>query len=65
MLWVLLGAPQEEHMFLWRNKKNISTLWLKKSALAGAMKCVMILMVITSESPPALEAHLDAHPTGN
>ena len=26
-----------QHMFLWRNKKNINTLWMKKkSALSGA-----------------------------
>ena len=46
MLWVLLEAPRRgasneypQHMFSWRNKKNINTFGLKKkkSALTSAM----------------------------
>ena len=30
------------HMFLWRNKKNLTTICLKKSALSGAMGCSVV-----------------------
>ena len=47
MLWVLItvevpqgGSSNEypQHMFLWRNKKNISTFGLKKSVLPRAIQ---------------------------
>ena len=44
MLWYSLEAPRRgasneypQHMFSWRNKKNISTFGLKKSVLTSAM----------------------------
>ena len=44
MLWDSLEAPRRgasneypQHMFLSRNKKNIDTFWLKKSAVSRAM----------------------------
>ena len=43
MLWYSLEAPCQgtsneypQHMFLWRNKKNINTFELKKSTLSRA-----------------------------
>ena len=44
MLWYSLEAPQRgasneytQHMFSWRNKKNINTFGLNKSAFTSAM----------------------------
>ena len=35
----LQGVSNEysQYMFLWRNKKNINTFWLKKNVLSGAL----------------------------
>ena len=44
MLWYSLEAPQRrssnvhsKHIFLWRNKKNINTFWLKKCVSSTTM----------------------------
>ena len=54
MLWLLVRSPQQ-YRFLWRNKKNVNTFQLKKSALFGAMSgsnCVFFqvgAIIIVSE----------------
>ena len=59
MLWYSLEVPRRgtsneypQHMFSSRNKKNIDTFWLKKSAMSRAMTKICDKMAYVNSAKP-------------